>query len=1441
MEHPSLWRFLQEPSRDDPPPLGRPTHAQRAEFFLHKMEGLPTEKANSVRRSMISKLNPYMDKGVNDDDLTRHQALSVFFEISSMTEGILFYRSKQIHYRYQGQVWWCDPSDEPTLRSQAGCSDIFWYFDYPPLEYIRDYHRRRKISSRLRKERWVNAMMEHWISTINRPPLLYEELEPFEDANLSTEAELREKFRETPSGSVRAQTFQTTWDTPAPQTPTNSRPHSSNDFQEGLDLLDVRDVNFLDYQVPTLLKDGRSSHRPTMIKMFLEFGELNIGSDISSVDYGKYKEIYLTNVEEIRGPFVDTMVFFRLIPSSTITKGNFCTEVSKHREVLVTYLQDYCHDRDLETEWDLSIANTFDLSNDRAFSISTGFHAAGDDHGWVRTGIVPSILLRSPWMVSDYVLRRNNNEEPYGYISMKVQCSRMDEKDMPSDVRFSRMVQSVDDLAERQEHMVISIKALPRGPGNRRRYLLEIQGTIYVTNTCLEAAFEQMSPTKDISTVQEFIERGKSFYIYSTTKKRHVTKWNTLYLEFTCSPPIDLSSFKDTSGDVPDGRGSTVPFIMDPTVHIADLPRMTSIRFTDFQTASSLTAKGRTTHRNTLKSLCLQFGKLGIGSDIRDVDYGQYKQHYLDEVQELRGPYIDTAVLFKLIPSHTIQRPNVTENVDMYRSSLTDLIDIYCNSDKYAVTIARTCDISDDSRFTPTDDDSPVQRYYATKKDSIVTKILLQNPEFSSNYLRKHPRPITRPYGYISFKVHCSEMQEKDMLDFVFEEPGKTSLTNEFIHPAEFDFTMDLACSFSKPELSVALVSRLSLLFSVSTWVVLDCDKDVGRDCIILRYEDHSHNLKVKVYNKFAHMFQTKLVIDDMGFSLDTWINSPDELFRSSVKKSLDWGFTRVEITFYYMPEHTREYYLTVSEMVFDAVKQSGKLFKCPIESQWKSFCEELTSSVAIIDHSTKEYVVSLWHNSLTGRIAGTDHILTHRELAGVDWIEDWIAAHYSFKGHPMYVIQIMKDDHDSNIGHLNFRAFKKVGENPSTYIVGQGDRGIFYTIYISRSSSSSSSRNNKPEDMGIKPQPNIELDIMQIPVTFGTTKFLCNVEQIPFRTPAPSKDGYTFYSKEFAFRRKMIALDLKFTHKEKRGYQSLQTIEGDVRCSVVCWREARNDVAQDTFGCMMFEDGKVYAIGHTIATFIANNRDAFLLDEPTNIGYASQNFDPAFSFDIVHKDVSSSSRSIAIENLELCGDKLEEAGVELIPRIVSRNSICSVDILSEDKSHIVIALEIYKEKMKNSKIKTRFLLQIGDKVYRSNGWLEDMLNAQTSEDDDCTVAQTLLDENVPFRLLSKGKKTHKATRRTGLMFELDRYANQNFDPGFTFDIVHRAVSSSSRPVTIKNLEMCGDKLEQAGAELLLRVVSRNGIQSIDLLAEQKSYTLVALEVTVKLHVCPYQ
>ena len=499
-------------------------------------------------------------------------------------------------------------------------------------------------------------------------------------------------------------------------------------------------------------------------------------------------------------------------------------------------------------------------------------------------------------------------------------------------------------------------------------------------------------------------------------------------------------------------------------------------------------------------------------SDTSGVDFGKYRKETMSRSQIpcLREIFCDNIMLFMLVPSKTISGKTTSvcglgaSTINMFLREFLETRGLVFRGGARA---KRTIDLAKSSRGPVDEDDVVGALDQACTRN--IRKILSQNPCFEDRYNVLHPEEEDQKYGYVSYKVSFSQYSYRDAIDFCTDYADRLGQHAIYFH--EIDFTADFACSFNKKTLAKHIESTSRE--SGDEYLVLDNDRTVGLNCLSFMHVLPRCVARCKVYNKFVQSLETRNVTARIGMHLDDWINNKEEQLRESIQRSLEHGFTRLEITFYSGKLFTTKFYEDELEHLGELALGSGKMFCCPIGEQWRAFTESLTSNMAIIDLDTKEYALGMWCNTLTRRVGGVFGTLTERQAEEIDRVIEWIAAHFSYDNGIINIGTVQSDpcpfEADtpeatkwSPTATLKLRSFAKDGDCRMTFVPGGTAGCLTYSSHISANRYLKTERKTSPQAQGLQDCDNVQLQIFHTRKVLLVSPLECRSVQVAPASP---------------------------------------------------------------------------------------------------------------------------------------------------------------------------------------------------------------------------------------------------------------------------------------------------------------------------------------------------
>lgn len=293
-----------------------------------------------------------------------------------------------------------------------------------------------------------------------------------------------------------------------------------------------------------------------------------------------------------------------------------------------------------------------------------------------------------------------------------------------------------------------------------------------------------------------------------------------------------------------------------------------------------------------------------------------------------------------------------------------------------------------------------------------------------------------------------------------FKEEELKLLEEKGVYMISIDFTIDVAFCTTRD----VLLQHLGYPNTV-------CDniKKVGKNCLSWNDRDEEHDkIRIKVYNKFVELIESKGVLVTLGSSLYEFMeisSLSDTLL--ALKES---GISRIELTFYKSELKPFNFYKRHVQKVFDDLKECPT-WKCSLQQQWQNMIPSITQVLAAFDTSTSTFAYCHWWNSLTRKMQGAS-----KKIKSAEYIPK-LLGNFSFYEKPIRLITVTEEDRQLIM-------YKRVSEGSQLTLVS-GKSGGFYPSKPTR----------QLQDYGIG---FVSSGIMGWPETFShRSKPLASVEEI--------------------------------------------------------------------------------------------------------------------------------------------------------------------------------------------------------------------------------------------------------------------------------------------------------------------------------------------------------
>lgn len=319
------------------------------------------------------------------------------------------------------------------------------------------------------------------------------------------------------------------------------------------------------------------------------------------------------------------------------------------------------------------------------------------------------------------------------------------------------------------------------------------------------------------------------------------------------------------------------------------------------------------------------------------------------------------------------------------------------------------------------------------------------------------------------YKVACADCDPEIILH-ALKQP---ELADNKYKVEDVDVTIDCYGIFKKDELKEELIDKHGFVLKgeggdlARENIILDNDNTVGKNCLTFMGKNSKNIVtRYKIYNKFAQSLESGAVRDKLGTHIWDWVNNPEERLRETIPKSLEFGFTRLELTYY---NAIPDLYMAKQDLsLLGRYLHPDIYYKNPIANQWRSFAEHLISNTMVYIPKTREVYLGLWFNECTRKIGG----YRRKKAEPKEFL--WMLVNNTLNL-PINVFYIdfeeKEVDKKKDLGLLNIGVKTFIKRNP------QPTR-LMEKTYIYKSLSAKHNDVNQPKSMGLVDIGNIKLEV---------------------------------------------------------------------------------------------------------------------------------------------------------------------------------------------------------------------------------------------------------------------------------------------------------------------------------------------------------------------------
>ena len=209
---------------------------------------------------------------------------------------------------------------------------------------------------------------------------------------------------------------------------------------------------------------------------------------------------------------------------------------------------------------------------------------------------------------------------------------------------------------------------------------------------------------------------------------------------------------------------------------------------------------------------------------------------------------------------------------------------------------------------------------------------------------------------------------DKDKAINILKGDELKGLNNQGIYINNIDYTIDLGFSFDSDKLIEELIEKFDFHYDGELNLRIIEEDYKNNVSFWLVDELTDIKIRVKIYNKFIQSLESPAVRKSWGSHLLHWINNDNKQLNEATIKSLNYGYSRCEMTFYTDTIPDKNLINRNFEFVYNIIRQTSNdaIFYNTINNQFTAIMEKVNENLFIYDKTKKELLQIRWFNSLS-------------------------------------------------------------------------------------------------------------------------------------------------------------------------------------------------------------------------------------------------------------------------------------------------------------------------------------------------------------------------------------------------------------------------------------------------------------------------------------------
>lgn len=227
-------------------------------------------------------------------------------------------------------------------------------------------------------------------------------------------------------------------------------------------------------------------------------------------------------------------------------------------------------------------------------------------------------------------------------------------------------------------------------------------------------------------------------------------------------------------------------------------------------------------------------------------------------------------------------------------------------------------------------------------------------------------------YKTIEYKITLNEIDINKALKYLNDE-YIDALNGKCIYLHDIDFTRDIGFSFDTDNLINEMIDKFDFHYDGEKHKRI-IEKDYNNEVSFwIIYEDFE--IRIKIYNKFIQTIESPSTRGAFGSHIAKWINNKNKRINDAIDKSLNVGYSRLEMTFYTPNGRTPKNEIVEANFneIYDMIKNisSQSIFYNSINNQFMAIMEKVSENLIIYDKTKKHLLLVRWFNGLSLKMNG--------------------------------------------------------------------------------------------------------------------------------------------------------------------------------------------------------------------------------------------------------------------------------------------------------------------------------------------------------------------------------------------------------------------------------------------------------------------------------------